>query len=107
MALDGTIKPRGASLGTHSHAQKIRAAMTHTFGRVHALGNTSWHRDETTGRMRGNPSVSQQVSSYMLGLRNRKVRAGEVPTSARAITSVRIWLPFISTLMVCSLLFDV
>ncbi|KJA29024.1 hypothetical protein HYPSUDRAFT_117665, partial [Hypholoma sublateritium FD-334 SS-4] len=87
LTLDGKVKPQGAALGTYSHAQKIRAAMTHAFGRVHSLGNTSWHKDEITGCMRGNPSVSQQVSSYMLSLRNRKTRSGEMPTSARAITS--------------------
>ena len=88
MTLDGKVKPQGAAIGTFSHAQKIRAAITHAFGRVHGLGNTSWHRDEISNRMRGNPSVSPQVSSYMLSLRTRKIRSGEIPTSARAITSV-------------------
>ena len=88
MTLDGKIKGQGVAIGTLSQAQKIRAAMTHTFGRVHGLGNVSWHEDEVSGCMRGNPSVASQVSSYMLSLRNRKARSGEVPTSARAITSV-------------------
>jgi hypothetical protein len=38
--------------------------------------------------MVGNPSVSDTVSSYMVSLRRRKVRAGETQTSARAITEV-------------------
>ncbi|KAF8194610.1 hypothetical protein BJ912DRAFT_847728, partial [Pholiota molesta] len=87
LQIDGTLKPGGGPVGTYSHAQKIRAAMTHTFGRVYELGSVAWHQDESTGRWRGNPSVSQQVSLYMISLRNRKARAGEVATSARAITT--------------------
>ena len=63
--------------------------MTYVFGRVHKLGSILWHQDEKTGRYYGNPSVSQKVASYMVSLRNRKARAGEAPTSARAITTVR------------------
>ncbi|KAJ3846627.1 hypothetical protein EV368DRAFT_52526 [Lentinula lateritia] len=36
--------------------------------------------------MKGNPSVSSLVSSYMVSLRRRKVQGGEAATSARAIT---------------------
>ncbi|KAJ7799310.1 DNA breaking-rejoining enzyme [Mycena olivaceomarginata] len=51
-----------------------------------ALGSLPWHESEVTGRMVGNPSVSETVATYMTSLRRRKVRAGETATSARAIT---------------------
>ena len=62
--------------------------MTYAFGRLHGLGTLPWHQSEVTGAMVGNPSVSDTVSSYMVSLRRRKVRAGETQTSARAITPV-------------------
>ena len=66
----------------------MRAAMTYAFGRLYGLGTLPWHQSEVTGAMVGNPSVSDTVSSYMVSLRRRKVRAGETQTSARAITEV-------------------
>ncbi|KAF9471603.1 hypothetical protein BDN70DRAFT_901218 [Pholiota conissans] len=86
--LDGSVKPPSAKLQRYAHAQKIRAAMTHVFARIFNLGRVIWHRDENSGCMRGNPSCSDMVASYMLGLRRRKARLGEVMTSARAITSL-------------------
>lgn len=79
--------------------------MTYKFGRVLGLGTLPWHQSEVTGEMRGNPSVSQAVSAYMVSLRRRKVscassvietvahvvdeiQAGETAVSARAMTSV-------------------
>ncbi|KAL0566422.1 hypothetical protein V5O48_015593, partial [Marasmius crinis-equi] len=88
--LDGTVKPAGEVRSTYAHAQKMRAAATFGFGRVHGLGNRSWEKSEVSGKMVGNPSCSQQVSLYMISLRRRKTRAGETPTSARAITSTLI-----------------
>ncbi|KAF8239774.1 hypothetical protein L208DRAFT_1236674, partial [Tricholoma matsutake] len=64
------------------------AAMTYMFGHIYGLGSLPWHKNEITGKMVGNPSVSQTVSSYMLSLRRQKVRAGETTTSAHAITPV-------------------
>ncbi|KAN0088524.1 DNA breaking-rejoining enzyme [Tylopilus felleus] len=87
ITLDGKMKPRSKERGTYSHAQKMRAAMTYVFGRLHGLGDMPWHRSEVTNKMLGNPSVSTQVSSYMCALRRRKVQMGEVAISARAITS--------------------
>jgi hypothetical protein len=71
--LDGSKRQLSAECGTYSHAQKMRAAMTYAFGRLHGLGSTPWHESESAGRMVGNPSVSNIVSSYMVGLRRRKV----------------------------------
>jgi hypothetical protein len=88
LELHGGKKPKGTQIQSLSYAQKIRAAMTHVFGRIFELGHVAWHFDEDTGHTYGNPSISEKVSSYMLGLQHRKVRAGEAPTSARAVTSV-------------------
>ncbi|KAG1800902.1 DNA breaking-rejoining enzyme [Suillus plorans] len=86
--LDGTNKPSTNERGLYSHAQKMRAAMTYTFGRLQGLGNLPWHESELhSGQMLGNPSVSVEVSSYMCSLRRCKVQAGEVAVSAHAITS--------------------
>ncbi|KAL0564048.1 hypothetical protein V5O48_018007 [Marasmius crinis-equi] len=85
--LDGSVKPPDVERSTYTHAQKMRASATFGFGRVCGLGNRAWEVSEVTGKMLGNPSVSQQVSLYMVSLRRRKARAGETPTSARAVTS--------------------
>jgi hypothetical protein len=73
LQLDGNPKPSTTIRGTYSHAQKMRASMTYTFGHIYGLGSLPWHKNETTGTMVGNPSVSQTVSSYMISLRRRKV----------------------------------
>jgi hypothetical protein len=52
----------------------MRAAMTYAFGRLYGCGNRSWQLDESRGVMVGNPSISDEVSNYMLALRRRKVR---------------------------------
>jgi hypothetical protein len=52
----------------------MRASMTHIFGRNFELGSTPWVKDRQTGRTFGNPSVSEKVATYMVSLRNRKVR---------------------------------
>ena len=72
--LDGTTKPCTQERGSYGHAQKMRAAVTYAFGRLQGLGNMPWHESEfCRGEMRGNPSVSVEVSSYMCSLRRRKV----------------------------------
>lgn len=71
----------------------MRAAVSYGFGRVHGCGNIPWRKSELTNNWIGNPSVSELVSTYMLSLRRRKVRAGETPTSARAITVVCFYSP--------------
>ncbi|KAF8219850.1 hypothetical protein L208DRAFT_1182755, partial [Tricholoma matsutake] len=73
--LDGNPKPPTTICGTYSHAQKMQASMTYIFGCIYGLGSLPWHKNETTGKMVGNLSVSQTVSSYMLSLRHQKVRA--------------------------------
>jgi hypothetical protein len=51
----------------------MHTAMTYGFGRLHNLGNMPWHKNTMTGQMEGNPSVSEQVSSYMVSLQRQKV----------------------------------
>lgn len=71
--LNGTDKDVNQERSTYAHAQKMRAAMTYVFGRIHGLGTLPWHKQDFTGKMVGNPSVSVAVSSYMVSLRRRKV----------------------------------
>ncbi|RPD70261.1 hypothetical protein L226DRAFT_547851 [Lentinus tigrinus ALCF2SS1-7] len=64
----------------------MRAAITHVYGRDFGLGTQFWLEDPLfPGKFRGNPSLSTTVSTYMISLRRRKVRAGQTVTSARAI----------------------
>ncbi|KAJ7093975.1 hypothetical protein B0H15DRAFT_763134, partial [Mycena belliarum] len=86
IGLDGKTKDPSISRDSYSHAQKLRASATYGFGRLNGLGSRPWQKSELTGEMVGNPSVSEDVSRYMVSLRKRKVRAGEVATSARAVT---------------------
>ncbi|KAF9067476.1 hypothetical protein BDP27DRAFT_1204947, partial [Rhodocollybia butyracea] len=79
--LDGTPKDPSVERASYTHAQKMRAAATFGFGRMHNLGMLAWHRSEITGSMLGNPSVSETLSSYMLSLRRRKVSNSGVSSS--------------------------
>ncbi|KAH9481587.1 hypothetical protein JR316_0001127 [Psilocybe cubensis] len=88
--LDGTLKPTHVVRDSYVHGQKMRASMTYLFGRELGLGSDRWRRNELTGKMIGNPSVSDTVATYMMSLRARKIRNGETPTSARAITSATL-----------------
>ncbi|KAF8239232.1 hypothetical protein L208DRAFT_1238763 [Tricholoma matsutake] len=74
--------------GTYAHAQKMWASMTYIFSCIYGLRSLPWHKNETTRKMVGNPSVSQTISSYMLSLRHQKVQSGETTMSAHAITPV-------------------
>lgn len=70
--VDGSMKPHDAPRGSFSYAQKMRASMTYGFGRIGTCGNTPWHQSDQ-GEWRGNPSISNQLSRYMVSLRKRKV----------------------------------
>ncbi|KAH9927788.1 uncharacterized protein B0H18DRAFT_1084655 [Fomitopsis serialis] len=78
----------------YATAQKMRAAISHKFGRDFGFGEQSWGQNPLTGKYSGNPSLSVVVSQYMVSLQRRKIRAGEDVTSARAITEEivkRLW----------------
>jgi hypothetical protein len=112
VGLDGKPKDPSIPRGSYSHAQKLHAAAMYGFGRLHGFGSLAWQKSEVSGKMIGNPSVSETVSRYMITLRKKKVsslfsfyftlllntikvHAGEVATSARAITPVcSLTLPF-------------
>ena len=73
ISLDGKPKPVGKVRSKYTHAQKMRASMTHIFGQDFSLGKQDWKKNEQTGRMTGNPSTSHLLGTYMVSLRNRKV----------------------------------
>lgn len=73
VGLDGKPKDPSIPRGSYSHAQKLRAAATYGFGRLHGLGSLAWQKSEVSGKMIGNPSVSETVSRYMITLRKKKV----------------------------------
>lgn len=59
---------------SYTHAQKMRASMTYIFGRKCRLGRVPWQASGSqTGTPIGNPSVSDDVATYMVSLRRRKV----------------------------------
>lgn len=70
-----TGKPRasGIQMSTFQHAQKIRSAISHYYGRIQQLGMAEW-REIGEGRAKGNPSVAPFLCNYMVSLRRRKVR---------------------------------
>jgi hypothetical protein len=73
ISLDRKPKPVGKIRSKYTHAQKMRASMTHIFGRDFGLGKYDWTKNQQTGRMIGNPSTSHLLGTYMLSLRNRKI----------------------------------
>ncbi|KAF5339627.1 hypothetical protein D9611_011514 [Ephemerocybe angulata] len=84
--LDGSTRPVHSKPASYAWAQKMRASMTYMFGIVFELGMTAWNATGDGVVMRGNPSISNNVSTYMMSLCRRKVAAGETPQSARAVT---------------------
>lgn len=109
--MHGVSKAHDEPQKSYSYAQKLRASTTYGF-RKGGRGKVPWDRATASG----NPSISDVVSSYMLGLRKRKVcfifndakllrtdksiqvAKGEIPTSARAISPVNL-----SNVSVCDL----
>ena len=67
-----TGKPREGSLSTYQHAQKIRAAVSHYYGRIRQLGTTQWEC-LGNGKAKGNPSLAPFLCNYMVSLKRRKV----------------------------------
>ncbi|KAF8899474.1 hypothetical protein CPB84DRAFT_1815663 [Gymnopilus junonius] len=54
-----TSKPQNQIHDSYVHGQKMCASMTYLFGQILGL---------VSGKMTGNPSISEQVSSYMMSL---------------------------------------
>jgi hypothetical protein len=57
---------------TMSHAVKMRAAVSWGFGTVKKCGHMEWR--QTKAGFEGNPSLSYDVSRYMVALQRKKVR---------------------------------
>ena len=67
-------KHPGIPLVSYGYAQKMRAAITHKFGRDFGFGAAPWAEDPfNPGQFTGNPSISADVSQYMISLRRKKV----------------------------------
>lgn len=67
-------KPLATTRAKYAHAQKMRASMSHKFGRDLSLGTAPWTAHAITpGKFVGNPSLSPKVSQYMVSLQRRKV----------------------------------
>ena len=70
----GDPKPPSESRPSLKHAQKMRAAITHKFGRDFGLGTDPWMEHPTVaGKCKGNPSLSVTLTQYMISLGRRKV----------------------------------
>ncbi|KAJ7459532.1 hypothetical protein B0H11DRAFT_1696019, partial [Mycena galericulata] len=69
---EGRTIPASQPRQSYSYALKMRAAMTHAFGHNHGLGKTKWHKADN-GKWKGNPSVSDTVSGYLVNLHRTKV----------------------------------
>lgn len=68
------VKDPSIALSTYATAQKMRAAVSHKFGREFGYGTQVWtERPLSPGKFTGNPSLSTVVSQYMVSLRRRKV----------------------------------
>ncbi|KDR70557.1 hypothetical protein GALMADRAFT_76008 [Galerina marginata CBS 339.88] len=86
---DGTRKGAQEHRCTFANAMKMRSSATYGFGRVFSRGNFPWNSADGVDYF-GNPSISTEVSRYMLALKKRKHTNGELPMSSRAITSETI-----------------
>jgi hypothetical protein len=63
---------RGTKGNKWSHAQKMRAAISHHFSVTLQMGNERFF-EKIDGTWSGNPSISDVVARYMRSLKRRKV----------------------------------
>lgn len=69
----GELRPLDRRPG-YGTAQKMRAAMSHKFGRDYNRGHQAWGMNPLQANaFIGNPSLSAKVSQYMVSLRRTKV----------------------------------
>ncbi len=74
----GELKDLSIERVSYARAQKMRAAVSHKFGRGFKIGAQMWCESQLLpGIFLGNPSLSVVVSEYMISLRRRKVRISE------------------------------
>ncbi|KAJ7913809.1 hypothetical protein B0H13DRAFT_1532479, partial [Mycena leptocephala] len=84
--VDGKSIPPQQVQSSYGTAQKMRAALSYTFGTVHSHGRTPWHKSETSGQWVGNPSISNLVGDYLPSLRRRKVFTSKFKPTGRPLT---------------------
>ena|SRR6266545_2583589 len=75
IGLDGQ-NVKGKVQASYTHAQKMCASMTYAFRRTYGFGSQPWQQTclpDGKIEIAGNPSISEQVSHYMVSLRRRKV----------------------------------
>jgi hypothetical protein len=70
---DKTPRDPSKPANSYTWAQKMRSAMTYTYGYECGIGSLPFHFDSTTKKWVGNPSLSTVVSTYMIALKRRKV----------------------------------
>ncbi|KAF8889752.1 hypothetical protein CPB84DRAFT_1683776, partial [Gymnopilus junonius] len=68
--LDGSLKPQIQIRDSYVHGQKMYPQYflpsLYLFGHTLGLGSCPWQKSKVSGKMTGNPSISEQVSSYMM-----------------------------------------
>lgn len=69
----GEEKDPGVARVKYGTAQKMRAAISHKFGRDFEFGERPFMQNTLTGKWTGNPSLSIPVAQYMVSLQRRKV----------------------------------
>ncbi|KAJ6459715.1 hypothetical protein C8R47DRAFT_965531, partial [Mycena vitilis] len=80
-------KAKGFEGNKFSTAVSTRAALTYWYRTIRPDESVSeWRIDTATSRCYGLPTRSRHVAEFMTGLEKTKARAGEVSTSARAMS---------------------
>ncbi|KAK7016490.1 hypothetical protein R3P38DRAFT_3321031 [Favolaschia claudopus] len=80
-------KEKGCEGKKYSTAVSTRAALTYWYRTIRPNESVSeWRIDSSTGQCYGLPTRSRHVSEFMTGLEKTKAKAGEVSTSARALS---------------------
>ncbi|KAJ7164608.1 hypothetical protein C8R43DRAFT_1166537 [Mycena crocata] len=80
-------KARGGEGKKYATAVSTRAALTFWYRSIRPNESVSeWRMDSKTGECFGLPTRSWQVGEFMTGLEKTKAKAGEVSTSARALS---------------------
>ena len=70
----GKLRSLNEKRVTYSHAEKMRASLTHQYGRNLGLATTPWTPDpDNHGSFTGNPALAPILATYMVSLQRRKV----------------------------------
>jgi len=68
---------------------KNRATISYIVGGKYECRKTTWSVENTNDGVicRGNPSLSEKVTEYMVSLKRRKIQAGEISVSEKALSA--------------------